>query len=431
MVLKAVALVALASSSWGCKQSLFDAHGDTDGGAGGDGAIALTCPGPCLGDAGGDFDGSPNGKTGRWRYLDDHRDRTWSAMLATGATFVGADPNNSFAACSGSSMEACKALPGALLVSAAGTVGNADPALEYTADQNEVIKIQLGVHPPANAVPETVRLYRNSREDVLFTGMAMAGQTLSDSITVDALAGDRFLVAVVPMGPGEPNVGLQMFVSGTGTSFPSECQVAIPFTAANGMTVDNVCGSDFTAKDDAAGAIPPTLGAGPYVEAGTAAQLVAGKYYDSVGSLDRTGDITVQMWLKHDMLVDSVTSAWAFSDYDLDQGGGVGIVIYDNAGTLTIESSTCTSPNPLAFDGVAAPYMTDKQWHFVRAVHHKDGMLELCIDGMRQGGKTLAGTLKSTYAPYIGRNVVWTPQGSFFNGEIDDVRVLTTALPCQ
>jgi len=233
------------------------------------------------------------------------------------------------------------------------------------------------------------------------------------------------------MGAGEPNIGLQLFVSGTGQSFPSECQVAIPFSAAIGMTVDNVCGSDFTAKDDAAGPTLPTLVAGPFVEQGMSAQLVANKYYDSATSLDRTGDITVQMWLKHDTLVDTVTSAWAFSDYDLDQGGGLGIVIYDNAGTLTVEGSTCTNPNPLAFDGVAAPYMPDKQWHFVRAVHHKDGMLELCLDGVRQGGKTLAGTLKSTYAPYLGRNVVWTPQGSFFNGAIDDVRVLTTALPCQ
>jgi len=70
-----VLVVALAS---GCGQSLFDARvtptrcGD-DGGT--DGPVASTCPAGCIGDAAADFDGSPTGSTGRWRYLDDRRTR--------------------------------------------------------------------------------------------------------------------------------------------------------------------------------------------------------------------------------------------------------------------------------------------------------------------------------------------------------------------
>jgi hypothetical protein len=39
--------------------------------------------------------------------------------------------------------------------------------------------------------------------------------------------------------------------------------------------------------------------------------------------------------------------------------------------------------------------------------------------------------LASTYAPYIGKNVIWTTSEPSFNGSIDDLRVVKTALPCN
>ena len=71
-----VILVALT----GCKQSLFDSHGgdDDDSDGGGDGSIASSCPAPCLGDGGGAFDGIAMGSDMHWRYLEDHKDHTWS-----------------------------------------------------------------------------------------------------------------------------------------------------------------------------------------------------------------------------------------------------------------------------------------------------------------------------------------------------------------
>jgi len=65
-----------------------------------------------------------------------------------------------------------------------------------------------------------VRIYRNSREDVLVTATAMPGVALDREITVDALAGDRFLVALAPEAMGAGNVAVQLFVNNTGAVFP-------------------------------------------------------------------------------------------------------------------------------------------------------------------------------------------------------------------
>ena len=434
MVLRIALVLALAC---GCHQSLFDSHGGDDqtgdgNTGGGDGMIAATCPSPCLGDAGGDFDGTPGGKGAHWRYLDDHRDRTWAPMTAAANVFTGANPANKITSCAqNGSAEACGALPGALLFSTAGKTTPADPGIEYTADSNRTIEFQLGVHVPAGGLGQTVRLYRNSREDVLFTGTADPGATISHSITVDALAGDRFLVAMAPPANGQPDIGVQLFVVGANATFPTECQVAVSFGALAGLTVDNLCAGDFTAMLDSAGSPAPALGAGPFAEQGQAATIAQHNYYSAASALDRPGDVTVDLWIKHQMLVDAFTGGWAFSDLDLDAGGGIGMVIYDDSGTLKISTQTCTDPNALTFDTVDAAYPNDHLWHFVRAVHKKDGALQVCIDGALQGMKTTPGTLKSTWQPFIGKNVRWTPTDASFIGQVDDVRVLNTALQCN
>ena len=433
MVLRIALALALVC---GCHQSLFDSHGgddqNGDGNTGGDGTLASTCPSPCLGDAGGDYDGTAGGKGMHWRYLDDHRDRTWAPMASAANVFTGANPANKITSCAqNGSAEACGALPGALLFSTAGKTTAADPGIEFTADVNRTIELQLGVHVPAGGLGQTVRLYRNSREDVLFTGTADPGATISHTITVDALAGDRFLVAMAPPASGQVDIGVQLFVVGANATFPTECQVAVSFSTLAGLTADNLCAGDFTAMLDSPGAPTPALGAGPFAEEGQAAAIAVHNYFSGASALDRTGDVTVDLWIKHQMLVDTVTGGWAFSDLDLDAGGGIGMVLYDDAGTLKLDTQTCTDPNVLTFDEVIAPYPPDHQWHFVRAVHKKDGPLQICIDGALQGMKTTAGTLKSTYAPFIGKNVRWTPSDASFIGSIDDVRVLNTALPCN
>lgn len=429
MVLRMLAASALLATPLlaGCGESLFDAHGP-DAGARADAPteVPAACPEPCIADAAADFDGTSTGATGRWRYLEDHRDRTWTAMMGDVSARVGADPNNRISSCTTTpDAPACAALPGALLISSSTELpATVDPALELNAPGATVIQLALRVHVPAGAAEQQVRIYRNSREDVLATLPATAGVTLDRSLTVDALAGDRFLVA---LAGGASDVAVQLFASPAGATFPADCQLAVSFGAALGNDVDNACGSDLTNNNETA-ATPPVFTAGPFAEQGQAADVIAGSYFRGTGVLERTGDSTVQLWVRHDARLDPY-AGWLFSDLDLDLGGGIGIGIYDQAGQK-LEVSTCSSAEPLMFTGTSIDYPADNAWRFVRVVHRAD-TVAVCIDGvLRASFATPAGKLASTYPPYLGRNVKWT-SGAFLDGALDDVRVFRSALPCE
>jgi hypothetical protein len=417
---RAVILLGLV----GCSKSLFD----NGGGKNGD-DNAVTCPDPCVANAAGDFDGTP--APAHWRFLDDHRDRTWAEMTASGGGLAGADPMNAVATCAAHpDAAACATLPGALLVSSSGSTSAADPAVEFTASSNQVLA--LAVHAfVADGPDQVIRLYRNSREDVLATATATAGTTLDQTITIDALAGDRILVAVAPTGAGATDVGLHFFVSDAGMAFPTSCQLAVSFDSASGTTVTNACGMSWVNNDYNAGTmIPATLGAGPFPEQHQAAQIAMNTYYTGGDLLDKSGDVTIQMWVKLDMLDGLGDAGFAFSDYDLDNAGGVALVFYDMSGTQ-MEVSTCTSPNPLDFTGDHVAYAADGTWHFARIVH-TNGTVSTCLDGTRVMRFPLAtGKLASTYKPYLGKDVIWTPAGAFFAGALDDVRVFKGALACE
>jgi hypothetical protein len=223
---------------------------------------------------------------------------------------------------------------------------------------------------------------------------------------------------------------LHFFASDAQMSFPSSCQLAVTFDAAAGMGVANACGMAFVNNDYNAGTmIPAAFGAGPFPEQHQGAQIAMNTYYTGGDLLDKSGDVTVQMWVRLDML-DGVDAGFAFSDYDLDNAGGVALLFYDNSGTQ-MEVSTCISPNPLNFTGDHIAYAADGTWHFVRIVH-TNGTVSTCVDGTRAMRFPLAaGMLASTFKPYLGKDVVWTPAGAFFGGAIDDVRVFKGALPCE
>jgi hypothetical protein len=427
VVLIRIALVVLVAS---CGESLFDNNPERDGGSTVDADVPNACPEPCLGDASADYDGTIGGTGDRWRYFEDMRNRTWVAMTPSGGKLLGADAANAIGTCADTpGAAACAALPDALLVSTSSNSAQADPALAFTSAMPQVIQLSVRVHM-AEGGAHAARVYRNSREDVLFTGMLSPGTTYEQAITVDALPGDRFFLALAPSGPGATDIGVHFYVNSTGAAFPSQCQLAVAFASAAGNMVDNLCGPDLTHEDYNGGPTPPALAAGPFTEQGQAADLVENKYLQTANVIDKSGDTTTQLWMKNDGLV-PLYSAWAFSDLDLDVGGGLGIALYDQSGTVRLEANTCTSPDPLMIAGESAPYPMDGAWHFVRVVHTA-GNVAICLDGLRVASfPVAAGKLGSTYHPYIGKNVRWTPAGAFWDGGIDDVRVLSTALPCN
>ena len=420
-------VVLCAAAIPACSQSLFDNHGP-----GGDTNTVASCVAPCLADAAVDFDGTAAGKNQLWRYLDDHRDRTWAAMTPGGSAMTGADPANRIASCTAKpGAAACAMLPGALLVSSAGATSPADPAIELSAPGQQVLQLALNAYLPSGP-DQVIRLYRNSREDVLFTGLATAGKALEQTITVDALATDRFLVAVAPTAQGAADLGLRFVASSAGAVFPATCLLAVEFTGATGNTVTDLCkGATLADLDDKQNPTPLALGADPFGRAGAAADIPGGTFYRSSQTIPQNTALTVQLWVLQRSIVEALEPAWPFSDLDLDNAGGVGIAISGEPPQM-IDATTCTDAgDPLQFADAMAAWPEGGGWHFVRVVQ-TGGSLDLCIDGQRRASAPVAdGGLKTVFAPHLGKNVRWNPAGEFFDGNIADVRVFTGALPCN
>jgi hypothetical protein len=419
--------VLCAAAVPACTQSLFDSHGAGPGNP--DGGRAGTCVAPCLADAALDFDGTASGKNQRWRYLDDHRDRTWTAMTPGSGAMTGADSANQIATCASKpGAAACAMLPGALLVSSAGATSMSDPAIELTSPGQQVVQLSLRAYLPSGP-DQTIRLYRNSREDVLFTGLATAGVALEQMITVDALAADRFLVAVAPSAQGAADLGLQFVASSASAVFPSTCLLAVGFTGATGNAVTDLCkGATLSYLDDSQNPAPLAVGGDPFGRQGGAADIVGDRFYRSNQTIPQNTALTVQLWIRQRSILSE--PAWPFSDLDFDATGGLGIAIGDAAPQM-LDVTTCTNENPLEFIDVLTEWPAGGDWHFVRVVQ-AGGSLDVCVDGKRKGSApTPDGQLKTTFAPHIGKNVRWTPAGEYFDGNIADVRVFTGALPCN
>ena len=437
-----VAVVAIATAA--CKQSLFDNHGPGPGttadggddGGGPDMMVPSACAAPCLADAAGDFNGTASGARGNWRYLDDHRDRTWLAMATMPTLMTGVDPRNHIASCKDNpTFAGCQDLPGALLISSAGANSNADPAIEFTIGASNVIQISLRVFVPGNA-SQQIRLYRNSREDALFTGTANSQERLEKTVTLDALAGDRFLLAMAPTTNGAANVAVQLFASATGAVFPSSCLFAASFDGATGNTVSDRCK---TAKleniMDPATMIPVVLQPGPFGEAKQAASIAAGTYLRDNTMVDMSHDVTVQLWVRQRSVADQFSAAWPFSNLDLDftlGGGGLGMAILPPVpGQGQMLDVTTAKDDQGNFIDANVTWPTDGSWIFIRAVHSGDN-LSVCLNGEHKATVPVpAGKLATNYAPYLGRDVIWSPSGAFFDGWVDDVRILNGALPCE
>ncbi len=418
-----------------CSQSLFDAHGPGAGNNGGDGGGngPATCNAPCLADAAVDFDGSAGGKNQMWRYLDDHRDRTWTAMTSGSTTMTGADPANHITTCAANpGAAACAMLSDALLVSSSGATSAADPAIEFTAPAQQVIQLSVKVFM-ASGADQTIRLYRTGRPDALFTGVATAGKLLDQTITVDALAKDRFLVAMAPMAAGASDVAIQFVASSAGMLFPQACLLAVEFAGATGNTVSDLCQSvSFTHLDASFKAIPVALGDDPFGQKSAAADIALGTDFETTQPIAQNTTLTVQLWAQQRTMPTGM-DVWLLSDVDLTDNapGGLGIGV-SQFGMLDAQTPTVSTSTTIDVTDALTPWPGTGAWHFVRVVQ-TGGNLNLCLDGKLKASVPVTdGHLKTVEPLLLGRTKFGIPAGqSFFDGFLDDVRMFKGALPCE
>jgi hypothetical protein len=417
-----------------CSQSLFDAYGPGNGNGGDDDTGPASCKAPCLADAAVDFDGSAGGKNQMWRYLDDHRDRTWVAMTPGSAMMTGADPANHIKTCAANgSAAACAMLPGALLVSSAGATTAADPAIEFTAPAQQVIQLTVKAFM-ASGADQTIRLYRNGRPDALFTGVATAGKQLEQTITVDALARDRFLVAMAPMAAGASDVAIQFIASSAGMLFPQACLLAIGFAGATGNTVSDLCqGIAFTHFDASFNPTSVVLGDDPFGQNSAAAVIALGTDFETTQPIAQNTTLTVQLWARQRAKPPGGEDVWLLSDVDLtdDAPGGLGLGV-SRFGMLDAQTPTVSNQTTIDVADALTPWPGTGDWHFVRVVQTA-GTLDLCLDGKRKASIPISdGHLKTVEPLLLGRNKFGIPAGeSFFDGNLDDVRMFKGALPCE
>lgn len=426
---RSVVLGALALA--GCSESLFGAHhgGHPDAAAPGSDAVPNACTAPCVADAGAEFDGTAGGMRGHWRYLDDDRSpqRTWETMTVGNGEMIGDGSNRITSCATHPDAAACAMLHDALLVSSTGATSSSDPAIEFKAPTGQVLQLSLHAFLPAGD-DQTIRLYRNSREDVLFTGIASAGTPVASEVTVDALPGDRFLVAVAPTGNGATGVGLQLFITDAEKAFPSTCQLALRFDEApsgNSVT-DALCAQTAFSHLASAGTLTPlTLGPAPFTELGSSGIVGSTTYLHDFErrSLDYSQDVTVQLWINLTSFV-SAGPASVFSDLDA-AGAGLQLAIVPGASNTVVATTRTTTSTVVAM----GPYPPLGAWHFLRAVRTA-ASLRVCVDGIL--AKNLDATPIMAAAPHmpdLGKDLPANPAS--LDASIDDVRVITGALPCD
>jgi hypothetical protein len=287
-----------------------------------------------------------------------------------------------------------------------------------------VIRIAIRAHAPLGE--HTIRLYRTSREDALVTVPAAAGVTVEGQITVDAVPGERILVAISPDTDARGAVSLHVFVSDPKATFPTTCQLAVPFSVPGSMvnTVDDLCRGDLRYFFNGSPSSPSTTPGGPYAEQGEFVYL-ENAYYEATQPLVPDNAMTIQLWLRAEG--SPATDAWVLSNIDIDQGRGIALRLRSETNP-TLRVSVVENTNPLTYANQDVPFATPLDWHFVRVVQANNAV-SVCVDGKKAGGGALAGPSISIEPVTIGRND--GTNGIPLIGDVDDVRVFFEALPCE
>jgi hypothetical protein len=400
------------------------------------------CPEGCAGDLVRDFDFTQGSSTGVWTYLDDVGDDTQYEMVLVDlegvSTFVGypPDPRATVLYCPTYKDEpACDGLETRILLTPSTYGGEGHmPTVAFTAPRDGDYEV-TGSYVRTGGAADSPAVWLEARRDysrnLLGSWRATPDVPEGDySFTVSLLAGEKLWLTARGDGPGTPaSLAIHEYVVDKNT-FPGSCQLSLSFT---GGSVVDVCGGvtyEHRAYDGDAYnpvASPITL-AGPVNVLGDSLTFLEGQYLHATGgqAMDYSGDFTIQMWVRLPVF----TWSTLYADWEDIALGGVQIGS-SSGGFFGAYGLYDSGGGELGEVGVEWQWPDDNAWHFFRLVRDtSEGTFRACLDGELAAGVALDGALDLSpqQPPYIGRNVTYNPP--YFAGDIDDVRVLKTALPC-
>lgn len=151
----------------------------------------------------------------------------------------------------------------------------------------------------------------------------------------------------------------------------------------------------------------------------------------SPGETSMSGDFTIDLWAK--ITEPPEFQSTMLANWECSAQGGINLSPnQDN--TMFVGAFHHQTGTDLCMAGgetLSGVRSTDGGWHFYRLVRDTTaGTLALCIDGVHQGSTgEPAADMSSGQPLYVGRNVEFNPP--YFDGQVDDLRVLKRALPCE
>ena len=425
------------------------------------------CTGSCLGDGVADF--SPDRQAAgmlQWRYLADTLDPLGLVFPELGAIRLydapawggsGAESTPAIVACGESIVGNCGAAAGRLLFEA--TQGQSAPVLAFIAPADGTFLVELELTVVSGE--STVSVGRNGRFDSVAVAALSAGDSRTLAVPIDLFAAERGVLRVVADATSDSaSVAVNIRVSTMPGVLPlAACQLATRFEETAPLAVE--CTPERLTTNNLnirAGSAPTAPISGPAPVMGGARDFPKGSALrlENV-TTDYSGDFTVQLWAK----VDSVPSFSTEIFHDWFGAGGtqIGLEPQDVTGALggvdidVVHAAYLFERPPPPFDEsilhcnrgegaccdedscfhhLVAPLGELSEWHFYRMVRIAAlNEVRFCIDGEIAATGPLPGTMdiSSGVDPKLG-NLPISFDAPAFDGAVDDLRVISRALPC-
>ena len=134
----------------------------------------------------------------------------------------------------------------------------------------------------------------------------------------------------------------------------------------------------------------------------------------------------MQLWVNPATFVNAGRAS-VFSDLDAT-GAGIELAIVPGAPDMVVATTRTTAS---ALVQATGPYPPLGAWHFLRVVRTA-ARLRVCVDGALAANLDAAPVMAAApHLPDLGKDLQLPSNQASLDGRLDDVRVITGALPCN